>query len=362
MRFSCLVALVCVLFAGGAQAASPMIQAYKAYLAALDQGDVVTADQEGEKAWKAAEEANNKKYSAILAYNLAELRLRYLPHTDVKTPAKRSYELTKQADNPGLAVQSAQLIMALSAFMDKPNKNTRRSLKWAIKAFDAAQLEPSYPMFRSHFELMKEASYNQDWRTTRDEAKAALGAYQDLQMNEPTALASVKLFDASAVLIQSDFKEIREAEEDLQAIFDALGPQRYDRPNKLFLAAWAWGQAAKAMQYSRHTSKGRILDTSLPPETGRPETCQPINWIKKEKPKYPPKMLKKGYVGAAIVQYSLGQDGVPKEVNLVAEVPMTKFGNYAADAVREWRATPMPGVPSACRDYIKANFIFMLKK
>ncbi len=362
MRLAYLIISATLLCSGMAQAASPMVEAYKAYMAALETGDIITADVEGEKAWQAAEQAKNERYSAILAYNLAELRVRYLPDADAAKPANRAFSLTKSSSKPALALQSTRVLKSLTDFMSRQDKNTRRALKWSLKAFDTAELDMIYPVFRAHFELMRDASSQRYWRLTREQSKAAEEAYKIMDMDEPSSLASLKLFDVAAMLIQSDFKGTDEAQEELQAIFDALGPQPYDRPNQLILTARAWTLAANAMQRSRNTITKKLIDVTIPPATGRPENCPKMEWIHRTAPEYPQNLAQKGYVGAALVQFTIGEDGIPKDIEVAAEVPMPMFGKYAEEVVPTWRAEPMSGVPAECREFIQTPFIFQTRK
>ncbi len=360
MRFADLIIIVLMFTTGAGFAASPMVEAYKAYLAALERGDIISADREGNKAWKAAEEANNERYSAILAYNLAELRVRYLPDADASKPAKRAYNLTRTSSDAALALQNAQVLMALTSFMNKPQKNTRRTLNRALNAFELAGLEMNYPVFRSHFELMRDASNQKYWKLTRKEAKAANAAYQLLEMNEAPTLASIKLFNASAILIQSDFREIEEAKKELQTIIDLTEPAREGPLNPVVSYAIAWGMAAQSMQNSRGVSKKKLINIDTSILNSRPENCPNVKWISRKEPEYPKNLAKKGYNGAALIQFTLGEDGIPTDVKVAAEVPMPMFGKFAAQVVPSWRAEPLPGVPLKCRNFIHTPFLFQM--
>ncbi len=195
MRLLVMIACSFLLYAGGVQATSPIVEAYKAYAEALAQGDVLTAEREGEKAWQEAEKANNKNYSAILAYNLAQLRIRYLPREDAITPAKRALALSKSLPDGALTVQSTQLINALAIGIGKPNRSNVKALKLAISDFTSANLEPNYPLFHSHIVLTTAAGKRRNWGEALQQSTAAQSIYNTMEMQNAPILASLKLFE-----------------------------------------------------------------------------------------------------------------------------------------------------------------------
>lgn len=155
-----------------------------------------------------------------------------------------------------------------------------------------------------------------------------------------------------------------------------MGPQRYDRVSSIVRAAQAWlaminvveatltlkqeNLASAGARLRPKTRKNNLLDIREPEITGRPETCEPVEWISRDPPVYPAGSAAQGYVGAAYVQYSLDQDGVPHDVTVSAEVPARKFGSSAVKAVMGWRAKPMPNAPVACREFIEVQFRFQM--
>ena len=370
--------LVCIwiLMAGAGLAASPMVEAFQAYSAALAKGDVATANSEGEKAWKAAEKAGNAKYSAILAYNLAELRLRYLPKTDAVTPAARAYTLAQASPDGGLAPASARVLAAATRYVSAPGRSSRTALDQALKAFDASGLEMTYPEFRAHLDLLKYAAKRSNWRVLRQHALAAQKAYAAMQMDNKPLLASLKIYAAVALLRQLKYKKPEPVLDELQDVFKLMGPQPYDHINQQVLNAMTWFYAARILHrtidsmqvvgvYTGHIKKkyheSRKRNYHWPEITGRAKDCSPIEWVKQEAPKYPSDMAKQGYVGAVLVGYSLGEDGIPYDIRVLAQVPDTTFGNVSAQSVRKWRAKPLPGVPLSCREKLVTPFRFILE-
>lgn len=348
MRLFLLVVSVLFAASGAAQAASPMITAYKAYLAALDRGDVIAADREGEKAWQEAEKTNNTKYSAILAYNLAELRVRYLPAKDAVAPAKRALALSKATTDAALAPEEAQILSALTKLVTRPSRKTARAMRRALNVVQPGQY--NYPIFRAHYELMREADSRREMKTVIQEAKTSQEIYKTLDMGEPETLASIKVFNASAILVYSNYNEMQAAQKEFQAGLNTLGPQRYDRINPLVLNIEIWSTIANVVNEHKKGEKQTSMTLDFPKIVGRPEACPKVEWINQAIPNFPRLKIPRGFVGASVIQYSLGEDGIPYDVKIAAQLPVSQFGQIVAMAVTKWRAKPLTGVPTACRE------------
>ncbi|PHS27996.1 MAG: hypothetical protein COA84_03085 [Robiginitomaculum sp.] len=354
------VSLSLILTGGQAKAASPMITAYKAYLAAMDQGDLLKADTQGEIAWREAEKAKNYNYSAILAYNLAELRIRHLPARDAVTPAKRAYELAKSTPDSALNVSDAQILSALAAIIKKRTKSTDRAVRKALGQLKDGQYEPNYPIFRAHYELMRAADSRGELKRAMQESKIAQAIYAAAEMDDPVILASAKIFYASELLAYTRFKKMEEARVEFQAALDLLGPQPYNNPSHLAQNIRVWEMVANAV----HESNGepdQKLGLNVPDMVGRPENCPEVQWIKRDAPKYPRVAAVKGYFGAALLNYALDENGQLHDIKVSAELPVRRFGLLAAETMKTWRAKPLKGAPAACMKHREVPFKFIFE-
>jgi TonB family protein len=354
------VSVSLLLTGGSAKAASPMITAYKAYLAALGKGDLLSADAQGEIAWREAEKAKNIKYAAVLAYNLAELRMRYLPGMDAVTPAKRAYELAKSTPDSALNVTDAHILSALTTMIKKPTKPTTRALSKSLQQLKDGQYEPNYPIFRAHYELMRAADARGELKTAMQESKAAQATYVSANMDDPVALASVKILYASELLTYTHFKKMEEASTEFQAALDLLGPQPFNKPSYLAQNIRVWEMVANAV-HKQNGEPDKKLSLNVPDMIGRPENCPKVQWIKRDAPKYPHVEAVRGYFGAALLHYSLDENGQLHDITVSAEVPQRQFGRLAAQTMKTWRAKPLKGVPVACLVHREVPFTFIFE-
>jgi len=250
MRVFGLIFCALALHARAVQASSPMVEAFKAYKAALNKGDIATAERQGDKAWQAAEKAGNDKYSAILAYNLAELRLRYLPKSDAATPAARAWALAQANPDGPLAPQSARLLAVLAAPAPQKTFTARKVLKKAVTAFEKSGLEMTYPYFRAYMQMMQYDTRLHFWRDARKDAQTAQKAYVVLGMNNKTVLAMIKINSSVALLYDSKFKKSKQAREEMSDVFKIVGPWSSNNPNPLALRAWTWLNAMSSAEMS----------------------------------------------------------------------------------------------------------------
>lgn len=107
--------------------ANPILEHFRSYRAALERGDLVTAEAEGEAALAASEAADGGGgRTAVLAQNLAEVRLR-LNDASALQPAQRAFELASAGATgvtplyAGLVLGRAELAAENGAGADRLN-------------------------------------------------------------------------------------------------------------------------------------------------------------------------------------------------------------------------------------------------
>jgi len=162
-----IVLLACVVWlfsSGAALSASPMVEAFKEYQAALNAGDITKADEAGERAWKLAAQAGKSKTEAVLAYNLAELRLAYLPDADALIPARRVAEI--KASGVAVSVEQEKIAIALTLSEYKQNKSRQnlKLLKLAVENYKLSQQPATYSLFSAEMDLIKNAIDKGQWK------------------------------------------------------------------------------------------------------------------------------------------------------------------------------------------------------
>jgi len=153
------------------------------------------------------------------------------------------------------------------------------------------------------------------------------------------------------MLVNSDYKDMQAAQKEFQSALNTLGPQRYNRVNPLVLNIEIWSTIANVVNEHKKKAKQASMTLDLPKIVGRPETCPDVEWTKRVIPNFPKLEIPRGFIGASIIQYSLGEDGIPYDVKIAAQLPVSQFGQIVAKAVTKWRAKPLTGVAVACREY-----------
>ena len=303
--------------AASPQPASPVDEAYEAFLESLKKGDLASADRAAETAWRAAEKAGKVKESAILAYNLAELRLRFLPDADAVTPALRAYALARGNPDTGLATARVLLLAEVARYVADQKKQNRRNkenmvgtaatfalsaafaplrfliplaqaartrgsvgeagMVMALKLYDKAGIATTYPVLRADIELMKDASLRNDWLQMRQYALAAQQAYLLLHVHSPPELAGLKLMGALALvhemaMLESAYRVDRKkrdenlkkakakakiAEQELSDVFDIMGPQPQKNIHPLVLKTMALLSAVQGFRQAIDPPSGQ---------------------------------------------------------------------------------------------------------
>jgi hypothetical protein len=89
------------------------------------------------------------------------------------------------------------------------------------------------------------------------------------------------------------------------------------------------------------------------------DVCE-VDWVKKTAPDYPKTGLRKGYIGAVIVGFRLGDDMAVHDERVLAEVPTAEFGAAALKSMKAWRLAHPPSNLLGCRDNYITMFSFQI--
>jgi outer membrane biosynthesis protein TonB len=116
--------------------------------------------------------------------------------------------------------------------------------------------------------------------------------------------------------------------------------------------------ALLASRNKRHT---KSIELVFPDRGSDQAACPDLEWLSRKPPVYGRKSQDKGYVGAAVIKYSIDENGIPYDIRIKAEVPNKRFGQKSVDTVRKWRVdmSKLPG--NACITDLVTNFIFQFR-
>ncbi len=115
MRILLTLALLSAVCAAAAQsrdtaAADPVVASFREYRAALERGDAQAAEAAAERGLEASERVNGPR-TAVLALNLAEIRLDRGEPEAAYAPARRAYELATAGESSGVPPLLASLTL-----------------------------------------------------------------------------------------------------------------------------------------------------------------------------------------------------------------------------------------------------------
>jgi len=350
-----LLACVVLLFSSGAAlSASTMVEAFKEYQAALKTGDIIKADEAGERAWKLAAQAGKSKTEAVLAYNLAELRLRYLPNADALTPARRMAEI--KASGVAVSVEQEKIAIALALSEYKQNKSGEnlRLLKQAVKSYKTSELPATYSLFSAEMDLIRNAIEKGQWKQVNGLSIGAQQSYQENGLSDTNLLIDLKFLQIASIVKFDMRRKANRYQQIFQDIYDLRALLPEDEPVESYYKFQAWLGAVNAYLDSRSRRSGKLVKLVYrDADETKSDLCPEFVWDRSDLPEYPHKQLEKEYVGAAVIVYNLNQDGETENVSIGYEVPSELFGKYATIAVEKWHGHFVSNPSKECLTKLK---------
>ncbi|MGD2131782.1 MAG: energy transducer TonB [Maricaulaceae bacterium] len=347
---------------------------YRAYNQAVEDNDLIAADQHGEAAWRAAEdEWGDAQETAVLALNLARLRIDEGNAADAREPARRALELAEVGLLDGAAsIVDAELLAATADVADgRARRGELERLRSAITAYaqDAAQGED----LSARAELVMAQGLLEN-----DEAvEAAEHARHVVEIAAALGAGYEALAIEGAVLEGAAHMTGRNAS-DAHAAFDMAAEMFPDDAraanSTAFAEVSAWRSlAARIDEVSTEPvaddqvcrSRGGVftraanifLDDDLPPELNCGE------WEGRVPPQYPHTAAEQVIEGAVVIVYSLDADGRVEDARVAAEAPVTDvpWDALSIRSMSEWRRNLPPDAPPACRAPQSTTFTFVIR-
>jgi tetratricopeptide (TPR) repeat protein len=371
----------------GLSAATPAVadykSEYKAYLAAIEAGDVVAALERSEASWRAAEiELGDDSRTAILAYNFARLAQDNNYKLEAALEAfKRAAEITGQGKGELPAAELDLTIGDLAMRLDWDNRNRAKELEAALEKAGPA-IDPL--VVARAWRTLAQAKLR--WSALLDAKKAADQAVKIStgMTPKPARLLREALILGAISRLAHDRRDERDIAEAVALFGDAFPlfpPQQdIDHFDTLLAVAMSWRHSIEALV--RSSSPFFTVDSRLPtgeelnraykralakegPEewstwvTPAPPTCETdIVWAERKPPKYPPRALRKAHVGSILVGYDLNDAGVERSV-LLADFPEAGFGEAAIQSMKDWRLKSP--APDACRKNRLTFFVYVVR-
>lgn len=368
--FTALIATI--VLALPAQAQSDHVAHYQAYNQALAQGDLVAAEDQAEKAWRAAErELGDHQTTAVLAYNFANLVYFTQPQKALE-PLARVVDITGD-NNDMFGVESPGLMLLLAnAFTNPDARERENTLRTTLNDLELKNPPPNLLAARAWLHLAGREMIRTRYERAED--------YADFSIRHYTPFMAPGELEIANAFIIGGIARVAGRSRNTQDLRDAL--VLFDQAIELFPPQSSIEtfdpQLAIAVAWRATTVTAAISDTPVrspygsrlkpnPPELDvnaivkwanadpARRDCN-INWAERKPPKYPENASRKGYFGAVLIGYNI-VEGKVDGARILAEVPAASvFGETTLASMDNWQLAEVP--PIACQSNRLVEFRF----
>jgi hypothetical protein len=351
-------AAIVVSLLGAAQAPAPnsVLAHYRDYRAAMERDDLAAAESAAEAALAASEARDGDGgRTAVLAINLAHVRLDRGRGAEALAPARRAHDLAAaRGAESGVDPLVARLALGRAELAVDGAAGEARLLAALNEAQTRTDIHAdAHAAIRA---LISWAFANRKWRTAQTAAIAAGRHAAGAPFSEAFGRADARMGEGVAVLFQRRDREAYAAFAEAVAMFrplaDILSPDGEMTIAQLYLArAMAWRSLVAA--------RLRSMDRNIPgvPEggsyvEGEPtplSTPCPIRIVATPRPNYPREALEETSVGAVVLRLRIA-DGEIVDRKVAAAVPMVNgFAESVAAVMDRWRIEREDDAPANCR-------------
>ena len=362
-----LVLIVCGALLLSAQAApSPVIAHYRAYNAALERGDMATAESEASQAYDAslAQDAAGGR-TGVLAANLAKIRLHNGHVADAYVPARQAFDIAN--GNPAADVDPllATLLLGRAELTEQHAGDGQPRLRAALEAaksrpdlgadaYDAAVQLAQWNAIHEDFGLTPSrqgdlAIAADAWNYAAQFAQYAPGDHQIAQAEALLAegVARFNLFRHDPDAGPSARSRAIDALTQAAQILAPLAAQRAG--TELTLAqrdygyAMAWGINSGAA--AEHPDAFRF-SFGADPNTAAAKYC-PTHIVAEPQPHYPMHAASIEREGVVILRILI-DDGHATDIRVASAIPGFWFADAVAEVAPQWRIEPVDDAPDDC--------------
>lgn len=364
--------LVLATSANAQSAPNPVVEHFRAYRAAVAAGDMARAENEAAAALAASEARDGDAgRTAVLALNLASLRLELGKRAEARSPAQRAYALAAARADSGIDPHMARLVLARASLGD--DVASRDALHAAL-AESAAREDLAGDVYLAAVELGRlELSGRRfpqaasAWAVARDTSHAADGDTQLARANALIARAAALIYQS----MSSGVREVQPSEyEAKQLLIEArsIANERRtayrqggepDEADRTYGAALAWEATLEALLGRLLRPWGRF---SLAAVRGEPAQICPYEVNIGRRPYFPAREGTAGNVGAVVVQLQTNDAGQVIRRDVLGAAPGNDgFTNVVSDVMDTWTVTWAANAPAGCTraERVRMPFTFI---
>jgi hypothetical protein len=353
--------------------ADPLLQHYRAYRAALDQRDLVTAEAEAQQALavSAARDGDGGR-TGVLSLNLATVRLMRNDAAGAIEPAERALSLA-QAGAAGVEPEFAELILGRAELVTSGQPGADR-LARLLASDRLRNVAPAEEIFPAATQLGRWAIVNRQPTMAR-EAWAAAGANASGSVyGETYGAAASRTWEAASMIMEDLGYEGRRRRMDVDVAYQAYGmlteafwalrPLALEEAPSMELTvaqrAYAETMAWQAIVRAKLSSDGQRLPREYAEAQGDADGMSELGaagaaprcWTRlmaRPLPEFPGDALNRGQLGAVVVRLRLDPTGHVTEHEVVAYAGRGGFTEAVERVASRWRVVRRDDSPANCR-------------
>jgi hypothetical protein len=354
--------------ASAQQAPDPIVASFREYRAALDRGDLPAAEKAATAALAASQAARGRR-TAVLALNLANVRLELGGDHDALTPARTAHELATTAADSGVDPRLASLTLGRAEIAAGERTDSQRIVDAIAAAegdaalagdvYSAATALGAWALERQQYGIAENA-----WST----AVTVATATADPTFAHARALmgqgATIFLRNAAPRERQTGSRITKISTPDAQAASDAftnaqelLLPAAYaDIPPGARLTAGQLAFAEAMAWQGALLARLESLDETLPvmsllrmPAYDGGNRCRMRALNDGPEVQYPSEALFRYGVGAVVAHFALDADGTVRARTIAASIPPGPLAEAFAKTLPNWRVEKSATARANCR-------------
>ena len=338
---------------------------YNAYNQAVENGDRDAAERHGRAAWQLAEETlGDHQVTGILAFNYGQLVI-FSNAKDARTALRRANKL-REAGLVDLPEMDLNLFLAYAEFVpNRQRPRQTRALREALLAVEQSGVITTDTATMWLHLAIREFQYKR-----YDEAviagEKAEAAFDQVAPDNFQQKANAIVIAGAAKLtpVPRKIETVESARRDFhRAIFLFPAQEDFESFDRVLAQAHGWSAAADAALGVLGKSQEEINKGSPGPwfklRADRPDNCN-VEWESRPKPRYPSVAAGRGYIGAVMVVYDLGDDLAVHNPRVLSEVPVKTFSRDVLKNMKTWKLKSPPVDHPACRQLRTTQFTFVI--
>jgi hypothetical protein len=370
MRKLLFAALVTLTAAAASAQTNPIVEHYRAYQAAIDHGDLATAEREAEAALQASEQRDGDSgHTAALALNLAVVRLSEGHAADALAPAQRARGLAETNSTSGVDVRFARLVEAHAAFLMQQGATPVADAPPA--AAPPPQLIDALAAMRSDDpwgdEIFSAAADLAQWQFAHRQYHEAAASWE-IAVGASSALpdaahvkAATQVKMAGALIMQGATERFTtdsatktrtalvEALNMLSADLHRLAPSEQPSTSmREYAAGLAWYRVFRYLIDSQHVQAPNQPAWALTDrDESEPHVACKMTIRAQPLPQYPAHQSNNGGVGAVTLYWETDDTGAFRRIEVIAAVG-ADFADSVRAVMNRWRMVKAEGSSEGC--------------